>query len=96
MYKARGFRSFPQSISSDMRRRSWLALATLPVVLAAPGSASAAPLTWNSVTADWTIGTNWTPGGPPGVGDTAIINAGNAQLYSDTTILELAQAGGTI
>ena len=96
MYKARGFRSFPQSISSDMRRQSWLALAVVPVVLAAAGSASAAPLTWNSVTADWTIGTNWTPGGPPGVGDTAIINAGNAQLNSDTTILGLAQAGGTI
>lgn len=50
----------------------------------------------DNVTADWTIGTNWTPGGPPGGADTAIINAGNAQLNSDTTILGLNQAGGTI
>lgn len=58
--------------------------------------AAAASLTWNSVTADWTVGANWTPGGPPGAGDIAIVNAGNAQLNSDTTILGLGHAGGTI
>ena len=96
MYKEHGFRFFSYSISPDMRRRLWLALVAVLIALAAASSASAAPLTWNSVTADWTIGTNWTPVGPPGGTDTAIINAGNAQLNSDTTILGLNQTGGTI
>ncbi len=96
MYRTHGFRSFSSSIRPDVRSRLWLALAAVLIVLAAASSASAAPLTWNSVTADWTIGTNWTPGGPPGAADTAIINAGNAQLNSDTTILGINQTGGTI
>ncbi|MBL8199883.1 MAG: hypothetical protein JNK40_02835 [Chromatiales bacterium] len=58
--------------------------------------AGAASLTWNGLTADWTVGTNWTPGGPPGITDTATVNAGNAQLNADTTILGLTQGGGTL
>ncbi len=57
---------------------------------------TAASLTWNGLTADWTVGTNWTPGGPPGTTDTATVNAGNAQLNADTTILGLTQGGGTL
>ena len=79
-----------KSFGTGSRAAMFLVAATL----GAP--AGAASLTWNSVTADWTIGTNWTPGGPPGVGDVAIVNAGNAQLNSDTTILGLTHAGGTI
>ncbi|MCC7330569.1 MAG: hypothetical protein IT484_10535 [Gammaproteobacteria bacterium] len=52
----------------------------------APGAASAATLTWNGVTGDWTIGSNWTPGGPPGSGDVAVVNAGIATLNSSSTI----------
>ena len=58
--------------------------------------ANAANLTWNNLNADWTIGTNWTPGGPPGVGDVAIVNAGNPQLNVNATLLGLIQGGGTI
>ena len=58
--------------------------------------AQAANLTWNGVNADWTVGTNWTPGGPPGAGDVAIINAGNPQLNANTTLLGLVQSGGTV
>ena len=63
------------------------------IALAPVGAAS---LTWNGVNGDWTIGTNWTPAGPPGSGDIAIINAGNAALNADTTILALTQGGGTV
>jgi hypothetical protein len=58
--------------------------------------AGAAPFTWNGLTADWSVGTNWTPGGPPGAADTATINAGNAQLNADTIILGLTHGGGTV
>ena len=66
------------------------------IAAAIAGSASAATLTWNNVNGDWTIGTNWTPGGPPGTGDVAVVNIANPQLASDTTILGLNQGGGTI
>jgi hypothetical protein len=58
--------------------------------------AAAATLTWNGVTGDWTIGTNWTPPGPPDADDVAVVNAGNAQLNSDTTVQGLTQGGGTV
>ena len=58
--------------------------------------ATAADLTWENVNADWTVGTNWTPDGPPGVGDVAIINGFITTLNSDTTILGLNEGGGTI
>ena len=58
--------------------------------------ARADTFTWNSVNNDWTLGTNWTPLGPPGAGDSAIINAGNAQLNVDAAISALTQGGGTV
>ena len=70
------------------------ALFAASMVLAVP--ATAATLTWNNVNADWTVGTNWTPGGPPGAGDVAVVNGGNPQLNSDTAIQGLNQGGGTI
>ncbi|MFZ1625790.1 MAG: hypothetical protein WAU48_13540 [Gammaproteobacteria bacterium] len=66
------------------------------LVCAMVSPAGAAPFTWNGVTADWSVGTNWTPGGPPGAADTATVNAGNAQLNTGTTILGLTQGGGTV
>lgn len=70
--------------------------AILLFALGAGTEASAASLTWNNVTADWTVGTNWTPVGPPGVADDAVVNAGNAQLNSDTNISGLSHSGGTV
>ena len=66
------------------------------LVCAMVSPAGAAPFTWNGVTADWSVGTNWTPGGPPGAADAATVNAGNAQLNTGTTILGLTQGGGTV
>lgn len=87
MYEANARSSF---------HRGFVAALFLTPTLAAV-QATAATLTWNSVTADWAIGTNWTPGGPPGAGDVAVINGGNAQLNSNTTILGLThQTGGTL
>jgi hypothetical protein len=79
----------------QLTSRSWVAallvVSTLPAVPAA-----AATLTWNNVNGDWTIGTNWTPSGPPGTGDVAVVNVANPQLNTNTTILGLNQGGGTI
>lgn len=58
--------------------------------------ATGATLTWNNVNGDWAVGGNWTPAGPPGTGDIAVVNVANPQLASDTTILGLNQGGGTV
>lgn len=70
---------------------AFLLATTLPAA-----TATAATLTWNNVNADWTIGTNWTPSGPPGAGDVAVVNVANPQLNTDTSVLGLNQGGGTI
>lgn len=72
-----------------------LSTAVLSLLISSP-TADAAPLTWNGTSADWLIGTNWTPAGPPGTADTATVNAGNAQLNTDTTILGLTHGGGAV
>ncbi|MCO5125384.1 MAG: PEP-CTERM sorting domain-containing protein [Rhizobacter sp.] len=60
-------------------------------------SADAMMLTWFGGTGDWSVGANWSPaGGPPGADDTAIINAGNAQLGADTAIAGLDMGGGQL
>ncbi|MGE3771581.1 MAG: hypothetical protein AB7I32_01560 [Gammaproteobacteria bacterium] len=69
-----------------------LCAAALTIFAAGP----AAALTWNGVNGSWTDGGNWTPPGPPGATDVATINAGTAQLDSNTSILGLTQGGGTI
>ena len=58
--------------------------------------AYAADFTWNGANGDWTLGSNWTPLGPPGALDAASINAGNAQLDSNETILAFTQSGGAV
>ena len=45
--------------------------------------------TWNGVTGDWTLSTNWTPNGVPGSQDTAIVNSGRVTLTADVTIAKL-------
>ncbi|HMM76473.1 MAG TPA: hypothetical protein PJ986_12240 [Gammaproteobacteria bacterium] len=72
---------------------SW-PLCAAALSLASVGPAAA--LTWNGVNGNWTDGGNWTPAGPPGTADVAVINAGTAQLDTDTSILGLTQGGGTL
>ena len=45
--------------------------------------------TWNGVTGDWALSTNWTPNGVPGSQDTAIVNSGKVTLTADVTIAKL-------
>ena len=45
--------------------------------------------TWNGVTGDWSLSTNWTPNGVPGSQDTAIVNSGKVTLTADVTIAKL-------
>jgi hypothetical protein len=60
-------------------------------------SDDAMALTWFGGTGDWSVGANWSPaGGPPGANDTATINAGNAQLGTDTAIAGLVMGGGQL
>ena len=48
--------------------------------------------TWLGATSsDWTVGSNWSPAGPPGVADTAVVNAGPVPQ-----LLDLSLAGNTI
>jgi hypothetical protein len=84
--------------SAQSKPRFTLCAATILVLAVIPGLTSAAPLTWNGVTGDWTVGSNWSPAGegPPGAGDVAIVNAGNAQLNSNATILGLTLGGGVV
>jgi hypothetical protein len=85
---------FEANTRNPTGRNCVAALLLAPTLAAVP--ATAATLTWNNVNADWTVGTNWTPGGPPGAGDVAVVNVANPQLNSDTTILGLNQGGGTL
>src|SRR5262245_56586782 len=46
-----------------------------------------AVFTWTpGVTGDWFTPTNWSPNGPPGVGDAAIVNTGTPQLATGSSI----------
>ena len=54
-------------------------------------------LTWFGGTGDWSVAANWSPsGGPPGAADTAIVNAGDAQLGSAATIGAFRLGGGQV
>lgn len=68
-----------------------LAFATLP------SASYAVNFNWNGGTGDWSDGTQWTPGGPPGGGggNHAFISAGVANITSNTNAMQDTFVRGT-
>ncbi|WP_172450852.1 SdrD B-like domain-containing protein [Candidatus Chloroploca asiatica] len=58
----------------------------------------AAECTWSQATGDWSDPANWSGcgGGVPGVGDTAVISAGQVNISSDITVSGLHFSGGVL
>ncbi len=52
--------------------------------------------TWSGGTGNWSVSTNWTPNGVPGVGDDVIINTGTVTLDAVTTVLSISLGGGDL
>ncbi|MCK6621885.1 MAG: tandem-95 repeat protein [Calditrichaceae bacterium] len=52
--------------------------------------------TWNGGVASWNDPAAWTPNGVPGAADTAIVNAGQANLDSDVQVAGFKLTGGTV
>lgn len=74
-------------------------LKPLTAVLIAIGCISpalAVDKTWFGGTGDWGDSTKWSPGGVPGAGDLAIINAGTSTLSFNAVINRLSLNGGTL
>lgn len=73
-------------------------LAGLGLLLIISGQALAADCTWFGADGAWDEPANWSGcnGGTPGVGDTAIISAGQVNLGGDITVAGLEFLGGVI
>jgi len=56
---------------------------------------SGTTFTWTAtISSDWTVGTNWTPDGPPTATDTAIVPSGSIQIDSGTVAITDLSLGG--
>ncbi len=86
-----------QNRAAGQRGVSWLQASGWGYGANPASSGDAIALTWFGGTGDWMVAANWSPvGGPPGAGDTATINAGNAQLAVGTAIAGLQMNGGQV
>jgi hypothetical protein len=83
-----------------MTGRKALAAAACAVAVLAASPAWAVDKTWTGASSTtWSTGSNWTPAGPPGVNDRAIINnvANDPVLTGSTSIAQLVvNAGGVL
>src|SRR5208282_3642060 len=53
--------------------------------------------TWTATASSaWTVGTNWSPDGPPTSADTAIVPAGSIQINSGTVAITDLSLGGSL
>ena len=59
-------------------------------------SAHAFDLVWFGGSGEWTLPANWSPIGPPGIGDRALINGGSAGLAVNQFVNGLSISGGSI
>ena len=77
-----------------------LALHVLRVVLLlglAASSASADTFTWRVASGDWFTAGNWSPAGPPGAADTAVLNnGGTIMLGAAATVSSFTLSNGTL
>src|SRR5579864_3558161 len=53
--------------------------------------------TWTATNStDWTLGTNWSPAGPPTATDTAIVSTGSIQINGGTVGITDLSLGGSL
>src|SRR5512143_2622668 len=80
----------------------WISALVVAVAFAAatfapqPAAAAGATCTWNGSAGNWNDAARWSCLAVPGVGDTAIINAGTVTLTADVTVGGLTLSTGTL
>jgi hypothetical protein len=69
---------------------------TIVATVAFAARAQATSYTWNVSSGDWFTPGNWSPSGPPGAGDSAVIaNGGTATLNASASVTDFTLSSGT-